>query len=62
MDSQDATFLKRDEVESYRKHFEIDDHWKMKKDFILTYIDDIPKDQLLCYAQLYINIEVLKNE
>jgi len=50
------------DVEKYRKHWEIDKQWRLRKSFILAHQDHIPEDRLLCLAQVYVNMELLKNE
>lgn len=57
-----AIYIKPEEIDQLRKNWEIEDHWKMRKDFIMAHRDHIPRDRLLCYAQLYVNINVLNNE
>ncbi|KAH7641684.1 partner of xrn-2 protein 1 [Dermatophagoides farinae] len=63
MSSNDQQYIKDErEIDQYRKHWEIEDHWQMRKSFMLAHYDHIVKDRLLCYAQLYVNIKVLQNE
>ena len=51
------------DIDKFKKHWEIDKHWEMRKSFILTHHDTIQdEDRLLCLAQCYVNIELLKNE
>ncbi|KAH9426746.1 hypothetical protein DERP_002846 [Dermatophagoides pteronyssinus] len=59
---QQQYFKDEQEIDQYRKDWEIEDHWQMRKNFMLAHYDHIAKDRLLCYAQLYVNIEVLQNE
>lgn len=54
-------FIDANEIDKYRKHWEIEKHWKLRKDFILAHHDHIDEDRLLCLAQCYANMEILKN-
>ena len=56
------TLIDENEIDKYRKVWEIDKQWQMRKDFILAHLDHVEEDRLLCLAQLYVNIELLKNE
>lgn len=47
--------------EQYRKPFELDDYWELKKEFLEKYHDEFELDRLLALAQIFINIEVLGN-
>ncbi|XP_076046481.1 uncharacterized protein LOC143028382 isoform X1 [Oratosquilla oratoria] len=46
-------------VEKYRSPYESEDHWKLKRDFMLAHMDRIEEDRLVCLAQVYFNIELL---
>ena len=50
------------DVELLRKSWEIEDHWILRRDFILTHKNKFTFDRLLCLAQTFVNIEVLANE
>ncbi|CAG2165438.1 unnamed protein product [Oppiella nova] len=54
--------LTDEEVEGWRKSWEITDHWVLRRDFILTHKAKYPLDRLLCLAQTFVNINVLGNE
>ncbi|CAG2179217.1 unnamed protein product [Oppiella nova] len=54
--------LTEEEVEGWRKSWEITDHWVLRRDFILTHKVKYPLDRLLCLAQTFVNINVLGNE
>ena len=59
------TELKEDQNEidfdQFRKPFELDDYWILKKRFLEKYKDEFELDRLLALAQTFINIEVLGN-
>ena len=46
-------------VELLRKPWEIEDHWVLRRDFMITHRDKFPPERLLCMAQLFVNIETL---
>ena len=46
-------------VEKLRKTWEIEDHWILRRDFLLTHKKKFPPERLLCLAQLFVNIETL---
>ena len=48
-------------VEKYRKLWEIEDHWILRKEFILAHKDKYDLDRLLCLAQMFVNIETMGN-
>jgi len=47
------------DLDQYRKKWELDEHWQLRKLFIETYLDEYPIEKLLCYSQLFLNIETL---
>ncbi|EEC02147.1 Nkrf protein, putative [Ixodes scapularis] len=46
-------------VEQYRQRWEADDHWAMRRDFILRHRGAFSENRLLCLAQTFVNIELL---
>lgn len=46
-------------VELLRKSWEIEDHWVLRRDFMIAHKDKFPPDRLLCLAQIFVNIETL---
>ena len=47
------------DVEKYKQDHEIDEHWELKKNFLLAYKDRFEEDELVCLAQVFVNIELL---
>lgn len=47
------------DVESYRSEFESDEHWELRKTFMLAHKERIPEDEIVCLAQVFTNIEFL---
>lgn len=47
------------DLAKYRKPWELEEHWLLRKSFIETYLDKYPINKLLCYSQLFVNIETL---
>lgn len=53
--------MTKPDFEQYRKPFELDDYWLLKKEFLEKYHDEFELDRLLALGQIFINIEVLGN-
>lgn len=49
------------DFDQFRKPWELDDYWYLKKQFLETYKDKYELDRLLALAQTFINIEVMSN-
>lgn len=47
------------DIEKYKTFYESDEHWELRKRFILTHKSDIPEDELVCLAQVFTNVEIL---
>lgn len=47
------------DVEKFRTEHECDEHWELRKKFLMTYKDKYPEDELICLAQVFINVEML---
>ncbi|RWS20797.1 CDKN2A-interacting protein-like protein [Leptotrombidium deliense] len=47
-------------VDKFRKRWETDDHWYLRREFILTHCDSFELERLLCLSQLFLNIETMK--
>ena len=47
------------DVNEYRTAYEPKEHWDLKKEFLMTHRGHIPEDQLICLAQVYVNIVLL---
>lgn len=54
-----ATHLNEKDIEKYRTEHECDEHWELRRKFLLTYKDKYPEDELICLAQVFINVELL---
>ena len=48
-----------EEIEKLRKPWEIEDHWVLRRDFMLANEDMYSKDRLQCLAQAFVNVEIL---
>ncbi|XP_059611466.1 uncharacterized protein LOC132258264 [Phlebotomus argentipes] len=46
-------------VADYKTNHEPEEHWKLRKAFMMKHKRDIPEDELVCLAQIMINIEFL---
>lgn len=47
------------DFERFRHRWESDEHWSMRREFILQHRDRFPEDRLLCLAQTFANMEML---
>lgn len=49
----------RIEIEKYRRHYESDRQWKLKKLFIERFFNDFEEERLLCLAQCFVNVQTM---
>lgn len=47
------------DIEKYKSPFESEEHWQLRKEFLLAHKEKYPEDQLICLAQVFFNIEFL---
>ncbi|CAL7940936.1 unnamed protein product [Xylocopa violacea] len=47
------------DVEQHKTEHECDEHWELRRKFLLTHKDKFPEDELVCLAQAFTNIELL---
>uniref|UniRef100_T1J294 XRN2-binding (XTBD) domain-containing protein n=1 Tax=Strigamia maritima TaxID=126957 RepID=T1J294_STRMM len=47
------------DVEMYRHPWESDEHWDLRKAFIIQYHGKFDEDRLLSLSQAYFNVEIL---
>ena len=46
-------------VEKYRTDYESDEHWELRKSFMEVHRDRFSEDEIVCLAQVFINVEFL---
>lgn len=46
-------------VDQYKTHYECDEHWQLRRAFMLRHKDRFEEDELVCLAQVFTNIEFL---
>ncbi|XP_067013527.2 uncharacterized protein [Anabrus simplex] len=46
-------------VDAYRQEHECDEHWQLRRSFLLTHRDRFPEERLVCLAQVFTNVEFL---
>ncbi|XP_071454505.1 NF-kappa-B-repressing factor-like [Hetaerina americana] len=46
-------------VEDYKMSHETEDHWQLRKKFMLMHKDKFPEDKLVCLAQVFSNVEFM---
>jgi len=47
------------DVEKYKTEFESEEHWELRRKFLSAHKDTLPEDELVCFAQVFTNIEFL---
>ncbi|EDW59075.2 NF-kappa-B-repressing factor [Drosophila virilis] len=57
--AQNAEFSTDWDVEAYRTEYESEEHWELRRDFMLAHKDRFDEDRLVCLAQTFINIEFM---
>ncbi|XP_012227482.1 NF-kappa-B-repressing factor [Linepithema humile] len=48
-----------EDVEQYKVEYESDEHWELRRKFLLAHKDKFSEDVLVCLAQVFVNIELL---
>lgn len=46
-------------IENCRNEYESDEHWQLRRDFIIANKNKFPEAKLLCLAQVFVNVELL---
>lgn len=47
------------DVERHKTEHECDEHWELRRKFLLAHKDKFPEDELICLAQVFTNVELL---
>lgn len=47
------------EVELHKTEHECDEHWELRRKFLVAHKDKFPEDELICLAQVFSNVELL---
>ncbi|XP_076670632.1 NF-kappa-B-repressing factor [Andrena cerasifolii] len=47
------------DVELHKTEHECDEHWELRRKFLLAHKDKFPEDELVCLAQVFTNVEIL---
>lgn len=47
------------DVNKYKTPYEADDHWKLRKAFMLAHQNRFSEEQIVCLAQVFTNVEFL---
>ncbi|XP_069696421.1 CDKN2A-interacting protein isoform X2 [Periplaneta americana] len=53
------SFKKDWDVDQYKTEHECDEHWELRRSFMLAHRDKFPEDRLVCLAQVFTNVEFL---
>lgn len=58
-DRNDQDFDKTWDIEKYRREYESEEHWMLRKRFMEKHRDTYPEDKLVCLAQVFTNMELM---
>lgn len=47
------------DVEQHKVEYESDEHWELRRNFLLAHKDKFSEDALVCLAQVFVNVELL---
>lgn len=47
------------DVEKHKVEHEPDEHWELRRKFLLAHKNKFTEDVLVCLAQVFVNVEVL---
>uniref|UniRef100_V5IEE8 XRN2-binding (XTBD) domain-containing protein n=1 Tax=Ixodes ricinus TaxID=34613 RepID=V5IEE8_IXORI len=47
------------DIEEYRQPWESNEHWELRKEFLLAHAGKYDENRLLCLAQAFANVELL---
>lgn len=47
------------DIDKYHVEHESDEHWELRRRFLLTHKDKYPEDRLVCLAQVFYNVEFM---
>lgn len=47
------------DVDYYKTEYESDEHWELRRSFMLKHKEKFPEDELVCLAQVFTNVEFL---
>lgn len=47
------------DVDNYRTEYESEEHWQLRRDFMMAHKDRFDEERLVCLAQTFINMEFL---
>lgn len=47
------------DVEKYRREYESEEHWQLRKRFMELHKDKFPEDKIVCLAQVFTNMEFM---
>lgn len=48
------------ELEKYRTKFESEEHWNLKREFMEAHKDRFSEERLICLAQVFVNVQLLR--
>lgn len=47
------------DVDDYRTEYESEEHWQLRRDFMMAHKDRFDEERLVCLAQTFINMEFM---
>lgn len=57
--TSDREFSINWDVEKYRREYESEEHWQLRKRFMELHKEKFPEDKLVCLAQVFTNMEFM---
>lgn len=57
--SNEMSFNIEWDVEQYREEHESEEHWELRKKFMITHKEKFPEDRVVCLAKVFFNVEFL---
>lgn len=59
MENSEAQDAQDWDVDQYKTDYECDEHWDLRRNFMLAHKDKFSEDELVCLAQVFVNTELL---
>lgn len=59
LQQSDTEFSTDWDVEKYRREYESEEHWMLRKRFMDVHREKFPEDKLVCLAQVFTNMEFM---
>ena len=57
--NQSTIKINSQNVDRFKKSYELPHHWQLRRDFLLTYSDRFATDRLVCLSNVFVNVECM---